>query len=80
MNLFDVIEALGVNVESAPALPTRSVRRHTRINASALNGTYRSYRRTCRRLHLKPVPRERAFGLIGEWTEVLSGRPEPTQH
>ena len=24
--------------------------------------------------------RERALGLIGEWTEVLSGRPEPATH
>ena len=53
-------------------------RRHARINASTLNGTHRSYRRTCRRLHLKPVPRERAKALIAEWREVLSGRPEPT--
>jgi len=27
-----------------------------------------------------PVSRERADGLIQEWTEVLSGRSEPTQH
>jgi hypothetical protein len=38
------------------------------------------YLETCRRMGVKPVPRERALGLIGEWTEVLSGRPEPTQH
>ncbi len=33
-----------------------------------------------RRVGVKPVPRERAQGLMAEWTEVLSGRPEPTQH
>jgi len=33
----------------------------------------------CRRSGVEPVPRERAEGLIQEWTEVLSGRPEPTQ-
>jgi len=26
------------------------------------------------------VSRERALGLVQEWTEVLSGRPEPTTH
>ena len=40
--------------------------------------TYRNYLRTCEMLGVKPVSRERAFGLIQEWTEVLSGRPEPT--
>jgi hypothetical protein len=31
-------------------------------------------------LGIKPVPRERALGLILEWAEVLPGRREPTQH
>ena len=26
---------------------------------------------------IEPVPRERALGLVQEWTEVLTGRPEP---
>ena len=38
---------------------------------------YPNYLETCR-LGIEPVPRELAFGLIGEWTEVLTGRPEPT--
>jgi len=29
-------------------------------------------------LGIEPVPRERALGLIQEWTEVLTGRPDPT--
>ena len=41
---------------------------------------YENYRRTCKKLGVKPVPRERADGLIQEWTEVLSGRPEPVTH
>jgi hypothetical protein len=41
---------------------------------------YRNYLRTCRRLGVKPTLRDRALGLIGEWTEVLTGRPEPTTH
>jgi len=31
-------------------------------------------------LGIEPTPRERAVGLIGEWPEVLTGCPEPTQH
>jgi hypothetical protein len=27
---------------------------------------------------VEPITRERAGGLIAEWQEVLSGRPEPT--
>jgi len=41
--------------------------------------TYRNYLETCRRSGVEPVPREQALGLIAEWSEVLSGRPEPTQ-
>ena len=41
---------------------------------------YAHYLETCRRLGVEPVPRERALGLMQEWGEVLSGRPEPTQH
>ena len=33
---------------------------------------------TCRRFGVEPVSVERALGLIQEWTEVISGRPEPT--
>ena len=40
---------------------------------------YRNYLETCRRSGVEPVPREQALGLIAEWSEVLSGRPEPTQ-
>jgi len=36
---------------------------------------YINYLETCRRLGIEPVPPEQAFGLIGEWTEVLTGRP-----
>jgi hypothetical protein len=41
--------------------------------------TYRHYLETCRQSGVKPVSRERAFGLIQEWGEVLPGRPEPPQ-
>jgi hypothetical protein len=41
---------------------------------------YANYLETCRRLGVEPVSRERAEGLIGEWPEVLTGRPEPTTH
>ena len=44
------------------------------------DAVYARYLETCRRLGVEPVPRERALGLIGEWTEVLTGRPEPTTH
>jgi len=38
---------------------------------------YRNYLETCRRAGIEPVPRERVFGLIQQWNEILSGRPEP---
>ena len=41
---------------------------------------YPNYLETCRMSGVDPVPRERALGLIQEWTEVLSGRPEPMTH
>jgi len=41
---------------------------------------YRNYLETCAMLDVEPIPRERALGLIQEWGEVLSGRPEPTAH
>ena len=41
---------------------------------------YANYLKTCAMLGIEPTPREQAFGLIEEWTEVLSGRPEPTTH
>ena len=34
-----------------------------------------NYLRTCEMLGVEPVTRARAQGLIGEWNEVLSGRP-----
>ena len=33
---------------------------------------YRSYRRTCRRLKIKPVPRERALAAIQQWADALA--------
>jgi hypothetical protein len=41
---------------------------------------YAHYLETCRRLGIEPVPRERALSLVQEWTEALTGRPEPTTH
>jgi hypothetical protein len=38
------------------------------------------YLRTCAMSGVEPVSRERALGLIVEWTEVLTGRPEPATH
>ena len=40
-----------------------------------LDGMYERYLVTCRMSGVEPVPRERALGLVQEWTEVLSGRP-----
>ena len=40
---------------------------------------YANYLKTCRRSGVEPVSRERALGLVQEWNEVLTGRPEPTQ-
>jgi hypothetical protein len=45
-----------------------------------LDRLYRNYLETCRMSGVEPVSRERALGLIAEWTEVLSGRPEPITH
>lgn len=39
---------------------------------------YAHYLETCPRLGVEPVARDRALGLMQEWGEVLSGRPEPT--
>jgi len=40
---------------------------------------YANYLKTCEMAGIEPAPRERAMGLVQEWTEVLSGRPEPTE-
>ena len=40
---------------------------------------YANYLKTCAMSGVEPVSRERALGLVQEWTEVLTGRPEPTQ-
>ena len=41
---------------------------------------YAHYLKTCEMLGIEPTPRKQALGLIQEWTEVLTGRPEPTKH
>ena len=41
---------------------------------------YANYLKTCAMSGVEPVSRERALGLVQEWTEVLTGRPEPTTH
>ena len=41
---------------------------------------YDHYLETCRRAGVTPLSRECAEGLIQEWNEVLSGRPEPITH
>jgi hypothetical protein len=41
---------------------------------------YGNYLRTSAMLNVDPVPRERALGLMQEWSEVLAGRPGPTLH
>ena len=41
---------------------------------------YANYIKTCAMLGVEATPREQALALIQEWTEVLSGRPEPTTH
>ena len=45
-----------------------------------LDAMYERYLVTCRMSGVVPVPRERAIGLVQEWTEVLSGRREHTTH
>ena len=41
---------------------------------------YANYLKTCAMLGIEPTPREQALGLIQEWTEVLTGRPDPAVH
>ena len=50
-----------------------------RANAPDPDQVYSNYLKTCRMAGIEPVPRERALGLVQEWTERLSGRPEPTE-
>jgi len=45
-----------------------------------LDGFYERYLKTCAMSGVTPVSRERALWLVQEWSEVLSGRPEPTAH
>jgi len=47
--------------------------------ASDGENVYRHYVQACRRMGVEPASRERVFGLIEKWTEVLSGRSEPTK-
>ena len=35
------------------------------------DAVYRNYLDTCRRLHIEPLPRERARELVTEWSSVL---------
>jgi hypothetical protein len=49
-------------------------------NPSDADQLYAHYLETCRRAGVTSVSMDRAQGLIQEWTEVLAGRPEPTQH
>ena len=50
------------------------------IDSLDLDRLYANYLETSRRAGIEPVPREGAFGLLQEWTAVLSGRPDPTTH
>ena len=43
------------------------------------DAVYARYLETCKRLGVEPVSRGRALGLIQEWGDVPSGRPEPLQ-
>ncbi len=36
------------------------------------DNVYRGYLRTCKKLGVKPVPRERARKLIKEWTDTIA--------
>ena len=69
---------------TSPALIYAALRYHRAMfdpaDAPDPDRVYANYLRTCAMLGIEPVPRERALGLIGEWTEVLTGRPEPTTH
>lgn len=38
----------------------------------AAGAVYAPYLETCRRLGVKPVPRERAQALIREWTDAIA--------
>lgn len=42
-----------------------------------LDLVYQKILATCQRLGIEPPSRERALGLMHEWTEQLSGRPSP---
>ena len=44
-----------------------------------LDRLYANYLWTCAMFGVEPVSRERGLGLIQEWTEMLSGSPEPTK-
>ncbi len=41
---------------------------------------YRNYVAQCRRMGVTPTPRDQALGLIQEWTEAMTRRPEATTH
>lgn len=45
-----------------------------------LDGLYKRYLVTCAMSGVEPMPRQRAEGSVQEWTEVVSGRMEPTAH
>jgi len=70
--------------ERAGPIVDRVVRNRERIMfdldaASDGENVYRHYVQACRRMGVEPASRERVFGLIEKWTEVLSGRSEPTK-
>ena len=59
--------------------PTDNADNHSfAIEPLDMDRVYENYLRTCAMSGVEPVSRERALGLMQEWTEVLSGRPEPT--
>jgi hypothetical protein len=67
-------------VDSIPAVPARLIPVDVEFVAPDEDRVYANYLETCRRAGVESIPRERAFALIQEYPEALSGRPDSTQH
>ena len=61
-----------------PAVSSDHARRRHPFDLD-LDGFYERYLKTCAMWGITPSSRERVDGLVQEWSEVLAGRPEPTQ-
>ena len=60
------------------AMPDDADRDAPAFDLPDLERVYRNYLATCRRLGVKPTPRDRAKALIEEWADTLAvGRSDP---